>query len=88
MRHGLEKLPARPPGRPQQEPTDEPAASDLEFPSWLWVYLQCLLTRIKAFVVNDVNDTLAPLGGGIVFLLPWISAALDLVFDNLSTMWM
>lgn len=86
MLHGLET--SRPSARPQQEPTDEPATSDLEFPSWLWVYLQCLLARIRDSVVNDVNGTWASLRGGMVLLLPWITAALGLVFDSLSTVWM
>lgn len=84
------QLSARPLAHPQQEPTDELAAPYLAVLSWLWVSLQGLLARLKAFLISDLEDTWASLRGDMILslVLPWITAALDVAFDQLSTMWM
>jgi len=62
--------------RSQQDPTDEPAS------------LQDLLLWLKDYVVSDVEGTWASLHGFMVFILSWVTAALDLAFEFLLAMWM
>ena len=62
--------------RSQQGPTDEPAS------------LQDLLLWLKNYVVSDVEGIWASLHGFMVFILSWVTAALDLAFEFLLAMWM
>ena len=51
----------------------------------VWFYT---VKSMEEYVVSDVEGTWASLHGFMVFILSWVTAALDLAFEPLLAMWM